>query len=535
MPRLLLVSLVLAIALVRPALAADEKKPARPAIMVLGLAEGPPSGPAGFLLVLRTLGALDAIGGANVFHPKQVRAVLESHGDRFAAYPARRRVEEVGKLVGADWAIAVGFTALKPNVGIAIDLTSLVGSYSASKTIEAPTLVAALDQVPGTLAVMLDAQHVIQGAAVPKDVKIAPLSSNEDALLRYAECAETLNRQPIGIREPVLVDAMKLDRAVAACEFAVQADKGFFDAKAALGLAYALKDNQEKAERWLKEAKSSPILLGDYAIAKFWIISRFYDRNRAIEPLQEATAKNPGFLLARGYLGDALTILERYDDALAVFNAYLEAVPRQPWVMARIGLVSAKRGDVRAAVDWSKKALAIAPNDPELLLEMASREVDAKDYKAAEVELQKILALGNARGEVHLRLGYVYLETNRLGPAEAELERAIEKSTRVLEWRTRGRARYDLAKMWMRAGLESRALEQLKLAVAEGYRDWKKIDDDPDLKPLQSDPKFKSVKGGNPARTYLPKYSSPYKLDLDTAEISSAGPESPKTTVVFHF
>src|SRR5215470_8910073 len=99
---------------VRPAFAGEAKKAARPAIMVLALEDGPPSGSADFALVLRTLGTLEAIGGSSYFHPKQVRAVLETHGDRFAALPAKKRIAEIGKLLGADWALSVGFSSLKP-------------------------------------------------------------------------------------------------------------------------------------------------------------------------------------------------------------------------------------------------------------------------------------------------------------------------------------------------------------------------------------------------------------------------------------
>src|SRR5882672_159383 len=122
-------------------LRADEpKKTARPSILVLALEGGTPAGPAAFALVLRTLGALDAIGGTSVFHPKQVRAVLETHGDRFAPLPPKKKLEAIGPLLGADWALSVTYASLpssKANdqkASIAIELASLRGGASGSKT-----------------------------------------------------------------------------------------------------------------------------------------------------------------------------------------------------------------------------------------------------------------------------------------------------------------------------------------------------------------------------------------------------------------
>ena len=97
--------------------------------------------------------------------------------------------------------------------------------------------------------------------------------------------------------------------------------------------------------------------------------------------------------------------------------------------MARIGYVSSKLGDTDRAISWTKKALQVAPEDSELLLEMASRYVDAQKYTDAIAILKRLTASGRARGEVHLRLGYAYLNVGDLPRAERELQVALSTAT----------------------------------------------------------------------------------------------------------
>lgn len=186
-----------------------------------------------------------------------------------------------------------------------------------------------------------------------------------------------------------------------------------------------------------------------------------------------ALKEHPGFTLARGYLAEALVTLGRPQEAISVYLEYLNQVPRQSHVMGQLGYAHAKAGDMEKSIEWTNRALRVTPSDPELLLQLGSRLVDVGRYDEAAVLLKRVIAEGGARGEVYLRLGYTYLKMGELLEAERELRTAIGKADGPGEWRTRGRARYNLAILWLLAGSPTDALRHLELAVREGFKDEK--------------------------------------------------------------
>jgi tetratricopeptide (TPR) repeat protein len=399
-------------------------------------------GELGVAVQLRALGTLDAMSGMNVIHPKQLNRVTEHHTARFASLDDAAVKKELGTLLGADW-ILHGTIAHRPNgVELAFEVRSPDGAKKAASTAMGATLVEAFAPFSKEIAAVLEKLGAHQGEADP--ALITPATANEKALAAYAACYRVMIEQPIGISTPALLDANRIDGAIRSCKQALELDKELEDAHAALGFLYALKEDRASAERHLAKVKDSKRFHSMYWLGKFWVVSRHHDVDAAVATLEQAIARHPGFLIGRGYLGDTLVTLQRYEPALATFQAYLQAVPKQPWVMGRVGYVQSKMGQLDPAIESTKQALRIAPSDSELLLEMASRLVDAKRYDEAITILKRIIAEGGARGEVHLRYGYALLKKGQLPAAERELNHAIRRATALSEWRTRGRARYDL-------------------------------------------------------------------------------------------
>jgi tetratricopeptide (TPR) repeat protein len=509
---------------------------AAPSVMVMpfGSKDGL-IGEAGHAIQLRAVGVV-ATGGVNEIHPKQINRVLEHHARRLAPLPEDQRTTEVATVLGADFVVTGTLERGANDVGIAFQVRSLDGKKSANGRVKGATLMAALEPFSSELAAVLAKVGAFAGA--PAGV-VTPVTSNEEALLEYAGCHRILIEQPIGIQTPTLLDVRRIDSAIRQCKEALKNDPAFADAKAALGFLYALAEDQKQAEKHLAMVKDEKAFLPMYWIGKFWVVSRYHDIDAAIRTLEAGIDTHPGFLLARGYLGDSLVALARYEAALAAFQKYLELTPNQPWVMGRIGYVSSKLGKVDEAIAWTNKGLRISPSDSELLLEMASRHVDGKKLDDAITILQRLVAEGHARGEVHLRLGYAYLQKGRLPDAERELHMAITDSTQLSEWRTRGRARYDLAKMWMQTGVPGNALRQLRMAVEEGYRDRAVFESDPDFMRVKGDPEFQAILKAQPRqKNDLPKYASPFRIDPESGNIdlSKAGKsKQPQGTVILKF
>jgi tetratricopeptide (TPR) repeat protein len=475
-------------------------------------------GDLGIAVQLRAIGTLDAMGDVNVIHPKQLNRVAEHHTAHFAALDDSAVKRELGTLLGADW-IMYGTIARRPGaVQLDFEVRSPDGNKKASGSAKGTTLMETFGPFSTELAAVLGKLGARQGEA--DAALITPVTTNEAALTAYAACYRVMIEQPIGISTPTLLDSNRIDSAIQACNQALAADKDFEDVHAALGFLNALKEDKAASEKHLAKVKDSKRFHSMYWIGKFWDVSRHHDVDAAVATLEQSITRHPGFLIARGYLGDTLVALQRYEPALAAFQSYLQAVPNQPWVLGRIGYVQSKMGQVDPAIESTKAALRLAPSDSELLLEMASRYVDAQKFDEAISILKRIIAEGGARGEVHLRYGYALLRKGQLPAAERELRHAISTSTSLSEWRTRGRARYDLAKIWMQSGVSSNALRELRMAVDEGYRDRAVFENDPDFKALKDDPAFKELMKRPPKpKKDLPKYASPFRLDPESGNI----------------
>lgn len=495
-------------------------------------------GDLGHAVQLRALGTVLAMDGVSVIHPKQLNRVAQHHEHRLMTLAKEERNRELGTVLGADWIISGTVERRTGTVEITFEVRSLEGKTAKTASVKGESLMQALAPFPGELVGALKALSAVQGEPPAADM-VTPVTSSEDALVDFAGCHRIMIEQPIGIRTPTLLNVRRIDSAIRHCRDALGHDKSLEAAKAALGFLYALRGDRRLSERHLAAVKKSKRFHPEYWIGKFWVVSRHHNVDAAVNTLEAAIQVKPGFLLARGYLGDSLVALKRYDKAKAIFEKYLEVVPKQPWVMGRIGYVSSKLGDTDGAITWTKKALRIAPSDSELLLEMASRYVDAQKLDEAITILQRLVAEGRARGEVHLRLGYAYLKKGQIPKAEHALHAAIRAATAISEWRTRGRARYDLAKMWMQSGVPGNALRQLRMAVEEGYRDKEAFENDPDFKPLRANAEFKRLMRGPAKRNKdLPKYSSPFKLDPETGSIdvrASTKSRRKKQTVILRF
>ena len=311
-------SLALALAVVASPLSAHADKPRQ--TIVVAPFDGA-VGDLGYAAMLKTIGALEAHGDAIVVHPKQYARVVEHHGHKLGGLSVRDRYKQLATSLGADWIVSGIISATETKVGIAVDLTGVRSEVVASTTVESKDLIAALDALPASVLTLLGKSKAIDGAREVAPMQLTMKSKSRDALIYYAACYRLLIRQPIGIRQPVLLDGSALEEAIELCENSKRADTAFADTRAALGLAYALWGNRKSAELHLASVKNEKAFLPMYAIGKFWILSRYYSTDLALQSLEKSIADHPTFLLGRGYLGDAYSALGRYLESQRVYEA----------------------------------------------------------------------------------------------------------------------------------------------------------------------------------------------------------------------
>jgi tetratricopeptide (TPR) repeat protein len=505
---------------------------AMPTVLVLPAeGEGRALGDVGDAVQLRLLGTLRAAGGTNVVHPKMFLRVMERYDQRLSGVDDDKRIQALGEIVGAD--VVVSSVVQQHDDETIIRLTAhpiaydgLAGDTTQGRATGA-TLMNALDAMPGPLLTLLKGTGRVGALEAPASVTIGPDTRSKDALLEYAACSLSLMAQPLGLRNPIVIDEAVLNQSEELCRDALSHDASFTDPHAELALIAALRGQQSEAEAELVKAKKSKAFNSSYWLAKFWVLSRFYDVDLALETLRAAIEAHPGFMLGRGYLGEAYIALGRAEDSAKAFSEYLAAAPRQSWVMGQIGYARAKQRQYEEAIDWTEKGLRTRPGDAELLLQLASRYIDSGRNEEAVTLLKRVVSEGGARGEVHLRLGYAYLKLDRFNEAEREMRTAILKAGGSAEWRTRGRARYNLAQLWLESGSPANAMRQLRMAVKEGFRDRGALEA-PSMAALRDQPGYAELLlKGQPREGIAPQYVSPLGRTSETGELV---PNSSKST-----
>ncbi|MCG3174001.1 MAG: hypothetical protein GMKNLPBB_02218 [Myxococcota bacterium] len=321
-------------------------------------------------------------------------------------------------------------------------------------------------------------------------------AASEKALMAYVNCLESIVLQPLSgrVRRPVYYASLEVARGF--CETAQRNDPSHAETLAVMAMLDVLLGSTAGSDRYLKaipEGLNRPVMA---ELARFYELRNEAKDSEARDLLADVIRRRPGFLLARGYLAEHFIHRKDWPNAQAVLEDYLARSPRHPFVMGQLGYVKSKMGDTKAAVELTSDALKLDSSNPGLLLELGSRHIDAKEYKKAIPILAKLAENKKAPAEVLLRLGYAQLLDGDLKNAEDNLGKCLVRATSESDWRTRGRAYFDLAKISARRGDRESALRNLDNAVQAGFLEADIFRNDSDLKGLSSDDRFEKILSG---------------------------------------
>jgi predicted Zn-dependent protease len=349
----------------------------------------------------------------------------------------------------------------------------------------------------------------------------------------FARCFAVLVQQPIGIENPTVLLESELASAVKDCRAAVTADPHYLDGWAGLALALAIRGDDAEAVKALAQASAGKGYLPLRWVAQFWLVTRYQSSAAGAGVLREAVAAMPGQQLLRGYLAEHLNAMDDQAGALAAWQAYADLCPANPFVISRLGYTLARLAKAAEGVTRTQEALKLDPTSRSVRLELGGRLVDAGRLPEAVAALQPLAQAPGAPAEAVLRLGFAHLQQKNLDQAEPLFQRALVQASRPSEWRTRGRADLDLAKVALRRGQRDRAVGFILEALREGYKPLNLQRDDPDLTGLaqEAEKKGASAAPANPSQpradlAFHPKEASPFAV-ASSGEISPDAPRPP--------
>ena len=173
--------------------------------------------------------------------------------------------------------------------------------------------------------------------------------------------------------------------------------------------------DRREAIVWLERARAAE---ADYV---------FPSRPEALDVLQFALAENPDDANASMYLGNLYAGLGRHDEAAMAWRAAVETNPRLSVAARNLGIHAWRlEGDLEAATDWLKRAVAARPDDQTLHRDLA-RVLSQRGLRGNAVSLLESVSTGGGgrRPDLTLDLARGYVALERFDDAVSLLESTL--------------------------------------------------------------------------------------------------------------
>jgi tetratricopeptide (TPR) repeat protein len=206
----------------------------------------------------------------------------------------------------------------------------------------------------------------------------------------------------------------------------------------------------------------TPEMRGDIFMAR-----KMY--REAIETFREGSAKDPILLNKTGI---AYHQLMQLDNARKSYEQAIKLKPNYVEALNNLGTVYYAKKSPRRAITWYNRALKIAPEESRsasIYMNLGTAYFARKRYEDATTAYQTAMRLDPEVFERHGNFG-VMLE-----------ERSVEE---------RGKFHFYLAKLYAKGGRSELALQYLRKALEEGFRE-KKMAEMPEFATMKDSPEFK--------------------------------------------
>jgi tetratricopeptide (TPR) repeat protein len=209
----------------------------------------------------------------------------------------------------------------------------------------------------------------------------------------------------------------------------------------------------------------SPETRGDIYMAR-----KMY--REAIEAFREGSPKDAVLLNKTGI---AYHQMLQLDQARKSYEAAVKAKPDYVEAINNIGTIYYAKKSFRRAMSWYSRAIKLAPNDAKsasIYMNLGTAQFARKQYDKAMESYQAAVRLDPEVTEHHSSMG-VLLE-----------ERSVEE---------RAKYHFFMAKLYAKGGRNDLAIQYLRKSLEEGFKEKKKLDEEPDFAGLREIPEFKEL------------------------------------------
>jgi tetratricopeptide (TPR) repeat protein len=225
--------------------------------------------------------------------------------------------------------------------------------------------------------------------------------------------------------------------------------------------------------------------------------------NSMLDGTRAAQAEPPKPVLSAEGRGDIFMARKMYREAIESFN---EGSPKDPVLRNKIGIAHHQLMQLDNAKKYYEQAIKLNPKYSEAINNLGTVYYATKNYRRAVSQYKKAIKIAPDSASIHSNLGTAYFARNQIAPATEEFRIALKLDPNVFEHHSsygvmlqersvqdRAKYHYWMATLYAQDGRNDLALQYLRKALEEGYKERKKLPEDPAFAGLRELPEFKEL------------------------------------------
>jgi Flp pilus assembly protein TadD len=225
--------------------------------------------------------------------------------------------------------------------------------------------------------------------------------------------------------------------------------------------------------------------------------------NAMIDGTRAVQAEIPKPALTAESRGDIFMARKMYREAIEAFG---EGSLKDPVLRNKIGIAHHQLMQLDAASKYYGQAVKLKPTYSEAINNLGTVYYAKKNYRRAVSQYKKAIKLAPDSASIHSNLGTAYFARNQIELATQEFRTALQLDPNVFEHHSsygvmlqersvqdRAKYHYWMAALYAQEGRNDLALQYLRKALEEGYKERKKLPEDPAFAALRELPEFKEL------------------------------------------
>ena len=226
----------------------------------------------------------------------------------------------------------------------------------------------------------------------------------------------------------------------------------------------------------------------------------------AILALSASAQPNPP--LTAEQRADILMARKMYRESIDV---YKEGPLDSAIVQNKIGIAHHQMLQMNEARKYYEQAIKLNPKYAEAINNLGTIYYARRSYRRAIGQYNKALKLAPNSASIYSNLGTAQFARKKYEEASASYQKALSLDPEVFEHRSaygtllqertvgeKARFHYYLAKTYANAGNMARAIQYIRMALEEGFKERRKLMEEPDFAKLRETAEFKELMATEP-------------------------------------